>query len=95
MAKTSSFRDLFAWQKAMSLVEECYALANAFPKSEQFALSAQLRRAAVSIPSNIAEVSACRAEPFVRTYGLPWLPKPSSRRTWSWLGGSDWRARKP
>ena len=55
MAKTSSFRDLIAWQKAMILVEECYALANAFPKSEQFALSAQLRRAAVSIPSNIAE----------------------------------------
>ena len=55
MARTASFRDLIAWQKAMSLVEQCYALAGAFPKSEAFVLSAQLRRAAVSIPSNIAE----------------------------------------
>lgn len=55
MAKTTSFRDLIAWQKAMGLVEQCYGLARTFPKDEQFVLSAQLRRAAVSVASNIAE----------------------------------------
>src|SRR6478672_1137541 len=55
MAKTASFRDLIAWQKAMALAEQCYSLANEFPQSHRFELGAQLRRAAVSIPSNIAE----------------------------------------
>ena len=55
MAKNSSFRDLIAWQKAMTLVEQCYSLVSEFPRSERFELGAQLRRTAVSIPSNIAE----------------------------------------
>ena len=50
-----SFRDLVVWQKAMSLVEDVYALTEHFPHSEMFGLRAQLRRAAVSIASNIAE----------------------------------------
>jgi four helix bundle protein len=47
--------DLIAWQKGMDLVEAAYQVARRFPKEEMFALSNQLRRAAVSIPANIAE----------------------------------------
>ncbi len=50
-----SFRDLIAWQKAMDLVEEIYAVTRDFPADERYGLTAQLRRSAVSIPSNIAE----------------------------------------
>jgi len=50
-----SYRDLVVWQKAMELVAEIYRLTRAFPADEMFGLVSQLRRAAVSIPSNIAE----------------------------------------
>jgi len=50
-----SYRDLVAWQKAMDLVAEIYSGTQAFPKSEMYGLISQLRRAAVSVPSNIAE----------------------------------------
>ena len=49
------YRDLIAWQKAMDLVTEVYGCTQAFPKTEVFGLVSQLRRTAVSIPSNIAE----------------------------------------
>jgi four helix bundle protein len=50
-----NYRDLVAWQRAMDLVEAVYAVTREFPGDERFALTSQLRRAAVSIPSNIAE----------------------------------------
>ena len=50
-----SFRELRVWQKAMNLVENVYLLTRAFPKQEIYGLTSQLRRAAISIPSNIAE----------------------------------------
>lgn len=50
-----SYRDLVAWQKAMDLVESIYACTSAWPKEEVYALTNQVRRAAVSVPSNIAE----------------------------------------
>ncbi len=50
-----SYRDLIVWQKSMELVEMVYGLTNNFPKSEIYGLSSQMKRAAVSIPSNIAE----------------------------------------
>ncbi len=50
-----SYRDLDVWQKAMDLVVECYRATRGFPTSETFGLAAQLQRAAVSIPANIAE----------------------------------------
>ncbi len=50
-----SYRDLVAWQRAMDLVDEVYAAARDFPEHETFALATQMRRAAVSIPTNIAE----------------------------------------
>lgn len=52
---SGSFRDLKAWRKAIELVSEIYACTRSFPRDELFGLSAQLRRAAVSVPSNIAE----------------------------------------
>ena len=53
--KVTSFRDLVVWQKAMLLVESVYSLTRQFPEDEKFGLTSQIRRAAVSIPSNIAE----------------------------------------
>lgn len=50
-----SYKDLFAWQKSMDLVTLIYKATAGFPKDELFGLTSQLRRAAVSIPSNIAE----------------------------------------
>ncbi len=50
-----SYRDLEVWQKAMDLVTKVYEITKFFPESERFGLTTQLRRAAVSIPSNIAE----------------------------------------
>ena len=48
-------RDLQVWQRSMELVERIYALSNGFPREEKYGLTSQLRRAAVSIPTNIAE----------------------------------------
>jgi four helix bundle protein len=53
--KVQSYRDLVIWQKAMELVTEIYRTTQNFPKEELFGLTSQVRRAAVSIPSNIAE----------------------------------------
>lgn len=55
MARAKDFHDLIVWQKAMDLARACYAATQAFPKSEMFGLQNQIRRAAVSVPSNIAE----------------------------------------
>src|SRR5947209_6258794 len=55
MSNIKTFRDLLAWQRAMELTKAVYQSTNAMPKSEQFGLTNQMRRAAVSIPSNIAE----------------------------------------
>ena len=50
-----SFRDLVVWQRAMQLTVAVYRLPRDFPREEQFGLTSQIRRSAVSIPSNIAE----------------------------------------
>ncbi len=55
MAAIKSFRDLKVWEAAISLAEDVYNVSSVFPKSETYGLTQQLRRAAVSIPSNIAE----------------------------------------
>lgn len=51
----SAFQKLIVWQRAMEATKLAYAVARTLPKEEQFALSDQIRRCAVSIPSNIAE----------------------------------------
>lgn len=52
---TYSFRDLIVWQRAMQLVEDVYASTKKLPKTELYSLTDQLKRSAVSVPSNIAE----------------------------------------
>jgi four helix bundle protein len=53
--KVKHFRDLQVWQRSMALARSVYSLTVSFPKSETFGLTQQMRRAAVSVPSNIAE----------------------------------------
>jgi four helix bundle protein len=55
MDKSNSYRDLVAWQQAMELVYRVYDLSARFPDHEKFGLTSQMRRSAVSVPSNIAE----------------------------------------
>jgi len=54
-SRVESYRDLDVWKRGMRLVTEIYQLTSAFPDDEKYGLVAQLRRAAISIPSNIAE----------------------------------------
>ena len=57
MLKSSSFRDLVVWQRSMDLVEQIYEISKRFSADERFGLTSQIRRAAVSVPSNIGEGS--------------------------------------
>ena len=61
---STSYRDLIAWQKAIRFVAEVYRLTSPFPHNERYGLTSQLRRAAVSIASNIAEGQGRRPESF-------------------------------
>ena len=58
MAEIKSFRDLDAWQAGITLTLTAYALVKNLPDSERFGLISQMRRAAVSVPSNVAEGQA-------------------------------------
>lgn len=53
--KVSNYKELIVWQKAMDLAENVYKATSKFPKEEIYGLTSQIRRSAVSIPSNIAE----------------------------------------
>jgi four helix bundle protein len=53
--KVQSYRDLIAWQKAMDLAVRIYEATKSFPRDELYGLTSQMRRSAVSIPSNVAE----------------------------------------
>jgi four helix bundle protein len=55
VAKIDSYRDLLVWKQAMALTAAVYRTTQAWPKAEQFGLTSQTRRAATSVPSNIAE----------------------------------------
>jgi four helix bundle protein len=56
--RVRGYRDLLVWQKGMTLVKRVYQLTGTFPTDERFGLVSQMRRAAVSIPSNVAEGQA-------------------------------------
>ena len=56
--KTQNYKDLVVWQKGISLAKATYRLTTKFPGEEKFGLVSQMRRAAISIPSNIAEGQA-------------------------------------
>lgn len=67
----SSYRELLVWQRAMDLVVECYRLTDGFPRTEIYGLSSQLRRAAVSVPSNTAEgAGRTHTREFIRHLGI-------------------------
>src|SRR5688572_15052066 len=53
--RSTSYEDLVAWQRAMELVDAVYATTSRWPSEERFGLTSQIRRAAVSVPANIAE----------------------------------------
>jgi len=55
MSTSKAYRDLDAWQVSMTVVEKTYAATRRFPSEERFGLAAQLRRASVSMPANVAE----------------------------------------
>ena len=57
MKESNGYKDLIVWQKSMDLVVLIYKLTESFPRSELFGLTSQMRRAVISIPSNIAEGS--------------------------------------
>jgi four helix bundle protein len=65
VARITSFRDLLAWQRAMDLAETVYHVTGRFPGTERFGLAAQMRKAAISIPSNIAEGTRHRRHGYV------------------------------
>jgi four helix bundle protein len=62
------YRDLPVWQKAVDLAEVVYDLTNRFPRSERFGITSQMRRAAVSVSSNIAEGSGRATTPDLRRF---------------------------
>ncbi len=63
-----NFRRLEIWMKGISLTTDTYAMTRQFPKEERFSLSNQIQRAAVSIPSNIAEGSSRKSDKHFITY---------------------------
>ncbi|WP_265427624.1 four helix bundle protein [Chryseobacterium sp. YIM B08800] len=57
----ANFKELLVWQKSINFVTEIYELTNDFPKDEMYGLTSQIRRASISIPSNIAEGNSRRS----------------------------------
>jgi four helix bundle protein len=55
MSSIKTYKDLLIWQKGIQIVKEVYLVCKSFPKDEQYGLTSQIKRSAVSIPSNIAE----------------------------------------
>jgi four helix bundle protein len=71
MAVSRNYRDLDAWSAAMRVAIDVYTISSTFPSGERFGLVAQIRRAAVSIPSNIAEGEARKSpKAFVHFLGI-------------------------
>jgi len=61
-----SYKELTVWKKAMDLVEEGYKITRMLPKSETFGLCSQMQRAAIAIPSNIAEGSKRKQKEYIQ-----------------------------
>ena len=75
------FRTLQVWQKAHAFVQDLYEVTQTFPAQESYGITSQIRRAAVSIPSNIAEGCAAMVTPsFAAFFSSPWglPPKPNT-----------------
>lgn len=67
---THNFKELKIWQQSRLLVREIYQITSKFPPDEDFGLKSQIRRAAISIPSNIAEGSGRGNKEFIRFLGI-------------------------
>ena len=65
MSSIVSYRDLIAWQLAMELADVVYSMTEQFPVSERYGLIAQMRKAAVSVPSNLAEGTRHRTPGYI------------------------------
>lgn len=59
----ANFKELLVWQKSIDFVTEIYKVSDTFPKHEMYGLTSQIRRASVSVPSNIAEGNSRRSKP--------------------------------
>ena len=71
--KQRLFKNLIVWQKSMDLVTKIYKLTEAFPKTEVYGITSQIRRSAVSIPSNISEGSFRSSnKDFIRFLYIPY-----------------------
>jgi|GEM_PF-2756942 len=81
-----SHKDLIVWQKAMSFVEEIYSLSKGFPDEEKYGLTAQLRRASVSIPSNISEGAARHGKNSYIFFIWHWDLQLKLKRSWNSRG---------
>jgi four helix bundle protein len=91
-----TYRDLVAWQKAMALAELLYKVTTAFPSDERFGLISQMRRAGVSVPSNIAEgygrartAEYCRYLEISRGSLYELQTQAELARRFGWLQGKD------
>ena len=70
MSEIHSYRDLAVWQRSVDIAIEIYGMTGTFPRSEEYGLASQMRRATVSIPSNIAEGRARPGKEFGRFLGI-------------------------
>jgi four helix bundle protein len=68
--KISNFKDLIVWQKSRLLAKKCYEITSKFPSSEKFGITNQIRRASVSVASNIAEGHVKGTKEFIRFINL-------------------------
>ncbi len=73
-----NYRELISWQKAMALVKHIYEITKRFPDDEKFGLVSQMRRCAVSIPSNIAEGQARNTTGEFKQFLDHWLSNASN-----------------
>ena len=68
-----TYKDLIVWQKSMDLVTEIYKITKTFPQEEKYGLISQIRRSAVSVPSNIAEVLLTIIFVFYKYLSVPFM----------------------
>jgi hypothetical protein len=67
-ARIDSYRDLRVWQEAMGIASECYVLTKAFPEDEVYGMTAQIRRAAVSVAANMPRATVAGVVPAILAY---------------------------
>jgi four helix bundle protein len=86
---SSSFRQLEVWQRGMEIVEGVYRISAVFPKAEIYGLTSQLRRAAVSVPSNIAEGhTRASTKEYLHHVSIAAASLAEVEHSWRWRPGS-------